>query len=248
MSWRAATRRRTGTSSGGLRHAGLFHNLVELQNDRSRAGNDNPDSLVSPGGRAAVAPGTDHRVQAGGGGRAADAAREVRRLRHHLSDVGRLQREGRLVAGNQLVTLEEVSEPRRGQRFAFIDTQLCDAAFALADGADMVVCESIFADAEAALARECGHLPLGRPTASRPSPGRSYLCSPISRKATTLATARCSPRGRRWHSAMRSCWPMTWTAFPFRPGACHQAAGPSSSASGSHARTTWSLVPLQTYP
>jgi ribonuclease Z len=52
-----------------------------------------------------------------------------------------------------VVSLEQVSEPRRGQRFAFImDTRLCDAAFALADGADMLVCESTFADAEAALA------------------------------------------------------------------------------------------------
>jgi ribonuclease Z len=33
-------------------------------------------------------------------------------------DVGRLQREGRLVAGERLVTVEQVSEPRRGQRFA----------------------------------------------------------------------------------------------------------------------------------
>ena len=42
---------------------------------------------------------------------------------------------------------------------AFImDTRLCDAAFELADGADMVVCESTFADTEAALAREYGHL------------------------------------------------------------------------------------------
>jgi ribonuclease Z len=57
------------------------------------------------------------------------------------------------------VTVEQVSEPRRGQRFAFImDTRLCDAAFELADGADMVVCESTFADTEAALAREYGHL------------------------------------------------------------------------------------------
>ena len=57
------------------------------------------------------------------------------------------------------MTLDQVSEPRPGQRFAFImDTRLCDAAFELADGADMVVCESTFADTEAALAREYGHL------------------------------------------------------------------------------------------
>jgi ribonuclease Z len=74
-------------------------------------------------------------------------------------DIGRLQREGSLRAAGRQVTLEEVSEPRRGQRFAFImDTRLCDAAFALADQADMLVCESTFADTEAALARDYGHL------------------------------------------------------------------------------------------
>jgi ribonuclease Z len=78
-------------------------------------------------------------------------------------DVGRLQRQGSLAVGSQVVTLEQVSEPRRGQRFAFImDTRLCDAAFTLADGADMLVCESTFADTEAALARDYGHLTAGQ--------------------------------------------------------------------------------------
>ena len=78
-------------------------------------------------------------------------------------DVGRLQRLGSLALDGRLVTVEQVSEPRPGQRFAFImDSRLCDAAFALADRADMVVCESTFADAEAALAREYGHLTAGQ--------------------------------------------------------------------------------------
>ena len=78
-------------------------------------------------------------------------------------DVGQLQRQGSLVVDGRLVTLEQVSEPRRGQRFAFImDTRLSDATFALADQADMVVCESTFADADAALAREYGHLTAGQ--------------------------------------------------------------------------------------
>jgi ribonuclease Z len=78
-------------------------------------------------------------------------------------DIGRLQREGRLTVGGRLVTLEEVSEPRRGQRFAFVmDTRLCDAAFELADGADMLVCEATFADADAGLARDYGHLTAGQ--------------------------------------------------------------------------------------
>ena len=78
-------------------------------------------------------------------------------------DIGRLQREGRLAAGGRMVTVEEVSEPKPGQRFAFImDTRLCDAAFALADRADMLVCESTFANAEAELARDYGHLTAGQ--------------------------------------------------------------------------------------
>ena len=61
------------------------------------------------------------------------------------------------------MTAEQVSEPRPGQRFAFImDTRQCDAAFELADQADMLVCESTFANAEAALARDYGHLTAGQ--------------------------------------------------------------------------------------
>ncbi|MBV9445985.1 MAG: ribonuclease Z [Streptosporangiaceae bacterium] len=74
-------------------------------------------------------------------------------------DISRLQREGRLTVDGSTVTLDQVSERRRGQRFAFImDTRLCDGAFALADQADMLVCESTFAETEAALASDYGHL------------------------------------------------------------------------------------------
>jgi ribonuclease Z len=74
-------------------------------------------------------------------------------------DVGRLQRDGRVQAGGRVITLAEMSEPRPGQRAAFImDTRLCDGAFALAQDADLLICESTFADAEAGLAREYGHL------------------------------------------------------------------------------------------
>ena len=61
------------------------------------------------------------------------------------------------------MTVEQASERRPGQRFAFImDTRLCDAAFALADRADLLVCESTFANAEAGLARDYGHLTAGQ--------------------------------------------------------------------------------------
>jgi ribonuclease Z len=74
-------------------------------------------------------------------------------------DVGRLHRDGRLETPAGPVTLEEVSEHRRGQRFAFVmDTRLCDAVHALADGVDMLVIESTFLDADRDLAESYGHL------------------------------------------------------------------------------------------
>ncbi|MEU9302120.1 ribonuclease Z [Streptomyces sp. NPDC048269] len=74
-------------------------------------------------------------------------------------DVGRIQREGRLGG----VTLEEVSEPKPGQRFAFVmDTRLCEGVAALAEGCDMLVIESTFLDEDAQLAADHGHLTAGQ--------------------------------------------------------------------------------------
>ncbi len=74
-------------------------------------------------------------------------------------DVGRLQREG--VLGD--VSLDDVSETRRGQRFAFVmDTRLCDGVYALAEGCDLLVIESTFLDEDEQLAVEHGHLTAGQ--------------------------------------------------------------------------------------
>ncbi|MGW7457991.1 ribonuclease Z [Streptomyces sp. NPDC054797] len=74
-------------------------------------------------------------------------------------DVGRIQREGRLGE----VTLDEVSEPRPGQRFAFVmDTRLCPGVDALAEGCDMLVIESTFLDEDERLATDHGHLTAGQ--------------------------------------------------------------------------------------
>lgn len=73
--------------------------------------------------------------------------------------VGRLQREGVLDG----VTLDDVSEVRRGQRFAFVmDTRLCDGVHALAEGCDMLVIESTFLDEDEQLASDHGHLTAGQ--------------------------------------------------------------------------------------
>ncbi|MFD7883886.1 ribonuclease Z [Streptomyces bauhiniae] len=74
-------------------------------------------------------------------------------------DVGRIQREGSLGG----VELAEVSETRRGQRFAFVmDTRLCPGVHALADGCDLLVIESTFLDEDVRLAEEHGHLTAGQ--------------------------------------------------------------------------------------
>lgn len=75
------------------------------------------------------------------------------------ADLGQLVRHGMLDLPTRRVTLEEVSQPRRGQRFAFVmDTRICDATVELAEAADLVVCESTFLDVHEDRARDYRHL------------------------------------------------------------------------------------------
>lgn len=77
--------------------------------------------------------------------------------------VGQLQRTGAVELDGRQVTLAEVSEVRRGQRFAFVmDTRLCPGAEALAEGADLLVAEATFLAADAQLAEQHGHLTAGQ--------------------------------------------------------------------------------------
>ena len=73
--------------------------------------------------------------------------------------VGRLIAEGRLVTSGGTVSLEDMSVPRRGQSFAFImDSRPCEAALRLAEGVDLLVCESTFLRRDEALARQYRHM------------------------------------------------------------------------------------------
>lgn len=73
--------------------------------------------------------------------------------------VGELQRAGTLEVGGRTVRVEDVSEPRPGQRVAFImDTKPCDGAQALAENADLAVIESTYLDADAAEADSHRHM------------------------------------------------------------------------------------------
>ncbi|MFI6100899.1 ribonuclease Z [Lentzea sp. NPDC051213] len=66
-----------------------------------------------------------------------------------------LQQQGELDG----IKLADVSEPRKGQRFAFVmDTRMCDNIYELADNADMLVIESTYLARDTKLAGDHGHL------------------------------------------------------------------------------------------
>ncbi|OEU97818.1 MULTISPECIES: ribonuclease Z [Streptomyces] len=162
-----------------LRHATPFHDTLRLR----EAPVEEPGVLVAASGTHPTTAGRE-RIPEGGGARQPERpfTLEARRLSHRIDtfgyrltepdtrrmlpgrlaergirgpDVGRLQREGELRG----VRLEEVSAPRRGQRFAFVmDTRLCDGVRELAEGCDLLVLESTFLRAETELAEVSGHL------------------------------------------------------------------------------------------
>jgi ribonuclease Z len=70
-----------------------------------------------------------------------------------------LQREGSLEVEGKTVRIEDVGVRRVGQVAAFVmDTRLCDNAFELARGADMLICESTYLHEDADRAKDNGHL------------------------------------------------------------------------------------------
>jgi ribonuclease Z len=74
-------------------------------------------------------------------------------------DVGRLVEAGWFDGPAGRVTIDQVSRPRRGQSMAFImDTAPCAAAEELADGVDLLVCESTYLTEHQALAAEYKHM------------------------------------------------------------------------------------------
>jgi len=74
-------------------------------------------------------------------------------------EVRKLEKEGSLEIGGRRVLLEEVSHVRKGDVFAYIvDTRPCPAAYALAKGAKLLICESTYLDEEREMAREYHHM------------------------------------------------------------------------------------------
>ncbi|MGW5051881.1 ribonuclease Z [Actinokineospora sp. NPDC004072] len=143
-----------------LRHACDFHDVLDLREEPVHR-----DGTIAEGAFGTLAArALDHRVPAYGYRLVEPDGRTIRPdllARHGIAGpaVGALQRAGEIAVDGRTVRLADVSEPRRGQRFAFImDTRLCDAVFALAEDADLLVIESTFLSTEADLAAEYRHL------------------------------------------------------------------------------------------
>jgi len=144
----------------GLRRASAFHETADLREVPVRG-----DGVVAAGAFGTLsAYRLDHPVEAYGYRLVEPDGRRMlpeRLAAYGLAgpDVGRLQRAGAIEAGGRTVTLAEVSAARPGQRFAFVmDTRLCEAVYRLADGADLLVIEATFLDADRELADAYGHL------------------------------------------------------------------------------------------
>lgn len=91
------------------------------------------------------------------------------------------------VAGHT-VKLEHVSEPRRGQVFSLVmDTRPCPGAADLAQGADLLVCESTFLSSEAEEAHDYQHMTAAQAaTLARDAQARTLLLTHFSQRYTSL--------------------------------------------------------------
>ncbi|WP_433076174.1 ribonuclease Z [Dactylosporangium sp. CA-052675] len=141
-----------------LRHATPYHDTVTLT--KHPIDGDGLFTLAETATWRLEAHRLDHGIDAYGFRLAERDGRRMlpERLREHGiagPDVAVLQRDGRLRG----VSLGDVSEPRRGQRFAFVmDTRLCAGVRALAECADVLVIESTYLAEDEGLAVAHGHL------------------------------------------------------------------------------------------
>jgi len=73
--------------------------------------------------------------------------------------IGELAERGAVRVGDRTVALDEVSVLDDGNSAAFVfDTRWCDGALRLAEGTDLLVCESTFLSSEEQLAHDSGHM------------------------------------------------------------------------------------------
>jgi ribonuclease Z len=154
-----------------LRYASIFHERATLI-PRPVSGPGGAEVVVSRRGKVTlVACPLDHGVPCYGYRLQEESGRRLvpellERAGLEGPAVGELQRRGVLDHAGRTVHLEEVSVPRPGQAFALVmDTRPCPGALQLARGADLLVCEATYLDAEAAEAQAHYHMTAGQAAA-----------------------------------------------------------------------------------
>jgi ribonuclease Z len=147
-----------------LRHASSFYEVATLV-PRPVAVSVGEEVVIGRAGKGnLIARALDHGIDCQGYRLQEDSG--VRMLPERLAECGisgasvrRLMLEGQLEVAGRVVKLEEVSEYRPGQSCAVImDTRLCPGAEALAQGVDLLVCESTYQQTEAAEAYDHFHM------------------------------------------------------------------------------------------
>jgi ribonuclease Z len=95
---------------------------------------------------------------------------------------------GQIEVAGRTVRLDQVSEPRRGQVFSLVmDTRPCPGADDLAQGADLLVCESTFLSSEAQEAHDYQHMTAAQAaTLAQKAGARTLLLTHFSQRYTSL--------------------------------------------------------------
>ena len=143
-----------------LRKASIYHDVSKIR----PCPIEDPGELWSDQGLTLSAARLDHgvetygyRLQEADGRTMLPDALAERGVRGPM--VRDLIRHGSIEVDGETVLLNDVSVHKPGQSMAFVmDTRLCDGAFELAAGVDLLVCESTYLSSEEREARDHGHL------------------------------------------------------------------------------------------
>ena len=147
-----------------LRHASIFYDTAEIAPRPVAASPGEEVEAVRAGTVRLLARALEHGVDCQGYRLQEYDGRRM--LPERLDEAGvrgpairALQKAGQIEIGPRTVRLDEVSVPRPGQSFALVmDTRPCAGATALAHGADLLVCESTYLEAEAQEAHDHFHM------------------------------------------------------------------------------------------
>ena len=179
-----------------LRYSSIYHEQATLVPRPIRRDPTDPAAAVLVAEREGVritARPLDHRVECFG--YRLQEADGRRMLPERLKAAGvqgpaikELMQRGQLTLDGRTVTLDEVSEPRPGQSFALVmDTRPCPGAQALAQDADLLVCESTFTSEHATEAYDYCHMTAAQAaTLARDAGARTLALTHFSQRYTRL--------------------------------------------------------------